>query len=95
MSNFKEKIYAIVFGEHNTRSKDKSEQEVIDRVEETYRKEYDYFMVVHEFTDDEWKKLVIESEKANMSNLDTDHLYYIAREIYVSGCEAKEEQHND
>ena len=47
------------------------------------------------FTDDEWKKLVIESEKANMSNLDTDHLYYIAREIYVSGCEAKEEQHND
>tara|TARA_R100000353_G_scaffold141853_1_gene101192 strand:- start:276 stop:491 length:216 start_codon:yes stop_codon:yes gene_type:complete len=48
MSNFKEKIYAIVFGEHNTRSKDKSEQEVIDRVEETYRKEYDYFMVVHE-----------------------------------------------
>lgn len=48
MSNFKEKIYAIVFGEHNTRSKEKSEQEVIDRVEETYRKEYDYFMVVHE-----------------------------------------------
>ena len=48
MSNFKEKIYAIVFGENNTRSKDKSEQEVIDRVEETYRKEYDYFMVVHE-----------------------------------------------
>ena len=48
MSNFKEKIYAIVFGENNTYSKDKSEQEVIDRIEETYRKEYDYFMVVHE-----------------------------------------------
>ena len=33
------------------------------------------------FTDDEWKKLIIESEKANISNLDTDYIYYIAKEI--------------
>ena len=34
------------------------------------------------FTDDEWEKFVIESEKANMSNLDNDLLYYIANQIY-------------
>ena len=37
------------------------------------------------FTNDEWKKLVIESEKANMSNLDNDLLYYIAKQIYKGG----------
>ena len=37
------------------------------------------------FTDDEWKKFVIESEKANMSNLDNDLLYYIAKQIYKGG----------
>jgi hypothetical protein len=37
------------------------------------------------FTDDEWKKFVIESEKANMSNLDSDLLYYIAKQIYKGG----------
>tara|TARA_R100001086_G_scaffold144497_2_gene76219 strand:- start:3735 stop:3962 length:228 start_codon:yes stop_codon:yes gene_type:complete len=37
------------------------------------------------FTNDEWEKLIIESEKANISNLDTDHIYYIAREIYKGG----------
>ena len=75
MSNFKEKIYAIVFGEHNTRSKDKSEQEVIDRVEETYRKEYDYFMVVHELNKElsdisaklaqKYKEMEDESQRSN------------------------------
>lgn len=37
------------------------------------------------FTDDEWKKLIIESEKANISNLDTDYIYHIAREIIRGG----------
>ena len=34
------------------------------------------------FTNNEWKKFVIESEKQNYGYIDNDHLYDIARKIY-------------